>query len=211
MTPGELMLGPTGHPGCIGVRVAGLGIGVLMKNDRTRRFGAWALMVALASLGLPGQAAAEWKFGDFRNVFGDTATAVLEPAKGDSGLALFIACDGDRWRRVALGPIPSATTKLSQKGEVRTAFSGGPVQAGRWKTRRRPDGVLIYDAPQPTDLARRLMRGGAADSDAIYRLGVITDKGKKLSLDFPLAGLAPLVRKHLWKPCKLANYFPEVP
>ncbi len=154
-------------------------------------------------------ASGSWQFGDLRNPLGDTATAVFSPASGGEGAALYIACDGDRWRRVVLGPDDSGTFKLDRRGEVRVSLAGEPALAGHWKVGRTAGGRVTYDAPQATDLARRLVRAGDAKSPAVYTIAVTTAAGERVKLKFPLAGLAATVRAHLWKPCKLETYFAE--
>ncbi len=181
----------------------------MMDSLRRRRCLLGVAGAASLLLSASAHASGSWHFGDLRNPLGDTATAVLSPASDGEGATLYIACDGDRWRRVVLGPGASGTLKLDRSGEVRVSLAGEPALPGRWKVGRAPSGGVTYDAPQATDLARRLVRAGDDKSPAVYPIAVTTAAGKRVKLRFPLAGLAATVRAHLWKPCKLGTYFVE--
>ena len=163
----------------------------------------------LLVLGGAGRAHA-WQFMTTTNAYGDQASGIVQPAQNASGVNLVVACEGDRWRNVILGPPPGAAGfPLDDGGQVRASFSAEPGAKEKWQVRRRPKTRdVLYLAPAPSAMVRDMVGRADASPDATLYLRV-ESKGKPVTLQFPLAGLRQAIRKDLWEPCKLGNQIPE--
>ena len=166
---------------------------------------AFAALLSLAGA----RAAHAWQFVDVMNAYGDHSTAIVQPARNEARVNLVVACEGDRWRSVVIGPPPGAGFPLDDGGTVRISFTPEPGPKDHWQVRRRPKTRdVLYLAPVPSELVRTMI-GRAAGSDDAMLFARVTSKGKPVTLEFPLAGLREAIRKHLWEPCKLGNQIPE--
>jgi hypothetical protein len=167
------------------------------------------LALLLLVLGTAGRAHA-WQFMSTTNAYGDQATGIVQPAQNASGVNLVVACEGDRWRNVIIGPPPGGGGfPLDDGGTVRVSFSAEPGPKEKWQVRRRPKTRdVLYLAPAPSAMVRDMVGRADASADATLHLRV-ESKGKPVTLQFPLAGLREAIRKDLWEPCKLGNQIPE--
>lgn len=162
----------------------------------------------LATLGGARDAGA-WEFVTVMNAYGDHSTAIVQPASNLPGVHLVVACEGDRWRSVVIGPPPGSGFPLDDAGQVRVSFDTKPGPKEQWQVRRRPKTRdVLYLAPAPSALVREMIGRADTSPDAMLRAWVHS-KGKPVTLEFPLAGLRQAIRKDLWEPCKLGNQIPE--
>jgi hypothetical protein len=152
--------------------------------------------------------AGAWEFVDVMNAYGDQATGIVQPARSDPETILAVGCDGDRWRIVGLTPRSERGVDLDSDGMVRHSFGPELGQPAKWEVKRRPNGQIMYVAPSPTEFVRLMIREEKKSPDAALRVEV-RSHGRASLLEFPLSGLRSGVRKDLWGPCKLENYFPE--
>lgn len=165
-------------------------------------------LAVLLSLG-GARAAHAWQFVDVMNAYGDHSTAIVQPARNEPRVNLVVACEGDRWRSVVIGPPPGAGFPLDDRGTVRISFAPEPGPRDQWQVRKRPKTRdLLYLAPAPSDLVRTMIGRSAANADTVLYARVVSN-GKQVTLEFPLAGLREAIRKDLWEPCKLGNQIPE--
>lgn len=178
---------------------------------RSRRAAA-ACGLTLATAGLaPGAAtsAHAWQFADVTNSYGDRATAIVQAARNEPRVNLVVACEGDRWRSVIIGPPPGVGFPLDDGGKVRVSFSSEKGPKEQWQVRRRAKTRdVLYLAPVPSELVRTMIGRADASPDAVL-FAEVASKGKSVTLEFPLAGLREAIRKDLWEPCKLGNQIPE--
>ena len=184
----------------------------LTRALRRSRRAAAACGLAFAAAGfVPGGAtsAHAWQFVDVTSAYGDRATAIVQPARNEPRVNLVVACEGDRWRSVVIGPPPGAGFPLDDGGKVRVSFSAEKGPKEQWQVRRRAKTRdVLYLAPVASELVRTMIgRADASPDAALY--ADVTSKGKGVTLEFPLAGLREAVRKDLWEPCKLGNQIPE--
>lgn len=175
---------------------------------RGARHAALACTLALAS-GAAATRAHAWQFVDVTSAYGDRATAIVQPATNEPRVNLVVACEGDRWRSVVIGPPPGGGFPLDEGGKVRISFSTEKGPKEQWQVRRRAKTRdVLYLAPVASELVRSMI--GRADTSPDATLyAQVTSKGKAVTLEFPLAGLRAAVRKDLWEPCKLGNQIPE--
>lgn len=184
----------------------------LARALRHSRRAALVCGLALAGAGIaPGGAtsAHAWQFVDVTSAYGDRATAIVQPARNEPRVNLVVACEGDRWRSVVIGPPPGGGFPLDDGGKVRVSFSSEKGPKEQWQVRRRAKTRdVLYLAPVASELVRTMIgRADASPDAALY--ADVTSKGKGVTLEFPLAGLREAVRKDLWEPCKLGNQIPE--
>lgn len=176
----------------------------LIPRSARRAIGAATLLL----LGIGGTAHA-WEPVSVMNAYGDHATAIVQASRNQSGVNLVVACEGDRWRSVVIGPPPGASFPLDGGGKVSVSFTSQPGPKEQWQVRRRgKTGEVLYMAPVASALVREMIGHSDASADATLYAHVIS-KGKPLTIEFPLAGLRAAIRKDLWEPCKLANQIPE--
>jgi len=151
-----------------------------------------------------------WEFVDAMTAYGDRATGIVQPARDDPDTVLAVGCDGDRWRMVVIAPRNPRGINLGPDpgGEVSFSFGSELGAPGKWQVRKRSSGEAMLVAPEPTNFVSLLVREERKSPDAALRVGV-RSRGKKVVLEFPLTGLRAAIRRDLWKPCKLENYFPE--
>lgn len=184
----------------------------LCRALRGSRRAAAVCGLAVAAGGLaPGGAtrAHAWQFVDVTSSYGDRATAVVQPARNEPRVNLVVACEGDRWRSVVIGPPPGGGFPLDDDGKVRVSFTSEPGPKEQWQVRRRPKTRdVLYLAPVASELVRTMIGHADGSPDAAL-YAKVTSKGKAVTLEFPLAGLRDAVRKDLWEPCKLGNQIPE--
>lgn len=174
-----------------------------------RRVHAARLALAALLVLAGARAAHAWQFVDVMNAYGDHSTAIVQPARNEPRVNLVVACEGDRWRSVVIGPPPGAGFPLDERGAVRVSFGAEPGPREQWQVRKRPKTRdLLYLAPAPSELVRTMIGRSDASADAVLYARVVS-KGKPVTLEFPLAGLREAVRKDLWEPCKLGNQIPE--
>jgi len=122
---------------------------------------------------------------------------------------LIVACEGDRWRSVVIGPPLGASFPLDDGGQVRVSFTTEPGPNEQWQVRRRAKTRdVLYLVPVPSELVRTMIGRSDASPEAALHAQV-TSKGKPVTLEFPLAGLRDAIRKDLWEPCTLGNQIPE--
>lgn len=167
-----------------------------------------AALAALLALGAAGTAHG-WELVSAMNAYGDHATGIVQPARNAASVNLVVACEGDRWRSVVIGPPPGGSFPLDGGGKVSVSFTSQPGPKEQWQVRRRgktPE--VLYLAPVASALVREMIGHADASPDAALYAHVIS-KGKPVTLEFPLAGLREAVRKDLWEPCKLGNQIPE--
>lgn len=167
-----------------------------------------AAFAALLALGSAGTAHG-WELVSAMNAYGDHATGIVQPARNAASVHLVVACEGDRWRSVIIGPPPGASFPLDGGGKVSVSFTSQPGPKEQWQVRRRGKSPeVLYLAPVASALVREMIGHADASPDAALYAHVIS-KGKPVTLEFPLAGLREAVRKDLWEPCKLGNQIPE--
>ena len=177
------------------------------RRVRASRSGRLAFAALLSLCGV--RAAHAWQFVDVRNAYGDHSTAIVQPARNEPRVNLAVACEGDRWRSVVIGPPPGAGFPLDDRGTVRISFAPEPGPREQWQVRKRPKTRdLLYLAPAPSHLVRTMIGRSDASADAVLYARVVS-KGEPVTLEFPLAGLREAIRKNLWEPCKLGNQIPE--
>lgn len=165
-------------------------------------------IAALLSLG-SAETAHAWQYVDVMNAYGDHSTAIVQPARNEPRVNLAVACEGDRWRSVVIGPPPGAGFPLDEGGKVQVSFTPEPGPKEQWQVRKRPKTRdVLYLAPVPSELTRAMIGRSDASADAVLYARVAS-KGKPVTLEFPLAGLREAIRKDLWEPCKLGNQIPE--
>ncbi|MBM4270217.1 MAG: hypothetical protein FJ144_27035 [Deltaproteobacteria bacterium] len=163
--------------------------------------------VAVLATGSPARA---WEFVEVLSPLGDHATGIVQPATNQPGIALAIACEGDRWRQVALLPEVDNPFRLASSGDVRYGFS--PQQLGPkgpWKPKKLGDGRRAYFAPSPSLMVKRLADEARKNPKAVFYVQASPSKKSPIVLHFPLAGMPEAIRKHLWEPCKLDVYVGE--
>jgi hypothetical protein len=167
------------------------------------------LALPLLALGTAGRAHG-WELMTTTNAYGDHATGIIQPAQNAPGVNLVVACEGDRWRNVVIGPPPGGGGfPLDDGGKVRVSFSAEPGPKEKWQVRRRPKTHdVLYLAPAPSAMVRDMVGRADASPDATLYARV-ESKGKPVTLQFPLVGLRQAIRKDLWEPCKLGNQIPE--
>jgi len=154
-------------------------------------------------------AAHGWQLVDVTNGYGDHSTAIVQPARNEPRVNLIVACEGDRWRSVVIGPPAGAGFPLDDGGKVGVSFTTEPGPKEQWQVRRRAKTRdVLYLAPVPSELVRTMIGRSDASPEAALRAQV-TSKGKQVTLEFPLTGLRDAIRKDLWEPCKLGNQIPE--
>lgn len=177
------------------------------RDARTARIVAAALpLLVLLGVAEPARA---WEFVTVTNAYGDHSTAIVQPSSNVPGVNLVVACQGDRWRSVVIGPPPGAGFPLDDGGKVRVSFDTKPGPKEQWQVRRRlKTRDVLYLAPAPSALVREMIGRSDATPDATLRAWVQSN-GKPVTLEFPLTGLRAAVRKDLWEPCKLGNQIPE--
>ena len=181
------------------------------RDARRTAGGARACGVALAALLALAAArtAHAWELVSATNAYGDHATAIVQSARNAAAVHLVVACEGDRWRSVVIGPPPGGAFPLDGGGKVSVSFTSEAGPKEQWQVRRRGKSRdVLYLAPVASALVREMIGRADASPDATLYARV-TSKGKPVTLEFPLAGLREAVRKDLWEPCKLGNQIPE--
>jgi hypothetical protein len=122
---------------------------------------------------------------------GARGVALLVAAKGRPHVHLAIGCDGDtgsRWRGVAVVEEPESRAGLGMRGDVRVSF-GDASARDLWSVRTTAAGRRVFQAPESTKLARRLLRAEAASPAATVTIEIHGVNGRPVPLTFPLAGL----------------------
>jgi len=160
------------------------------------------LLIPLASTA----AEAGWKFQELMNPQGDRGVGIVLAPSNATGIALAFACEGTRWRQVALIPQPPNPLRLASDGTVSLGFKPGRFTPdGKWKVRAAGDN-RAYFAPGPGAFMGRLHSAEDGNPNAMLYLKVRPAKKAPITLEFPLAGLHDALAEHLWKPCKLDLY-----
>jgi hypothetical protein len=167
-----------------------------------------ALLVA-ALVVAPGYAHA-WQYVQMNSALGDQGMGVEQPATNLPGIAFVFGCESDRWRAAAVRPHGSKPIRLPVDGMVRFGFGTQLGPPGQWRARKGPGGLRVYEAPNPTGLARRMAQEEEKSKNAALFVQVgDANQRRDVVARFPLAGFRAAVREHLWKPCKLDVYFGE--
>ncbi|MCC6849280.1 MAG: hypothetical protein IT294_12335 [Deltaproteobacteria bacterium] len=153
-----------------------------------------AIVAAMLAVGMAtsGSArAAAWDLREIETPLGDTAVAVGVPSTRFSDVRLVIGCDGDtgaRWRGVAVIEAPGSRAGLGMSGDVRVRF-GEVAARDRWSVKVSPTEHRIFEAPESTRFARRLLREEAASATPRVTIEIHGVHGKPVPLTFPLTGL----------------------
>lgn len=141
--------------------------------------------------------AAAWDLREIESPLGDKAVAIGVPSTRFSDVRLVIGCDGDtgaRWRGVAVIEAPGSRAGLGMSGDVRIRF-GEITARDRWTVKVSPTEHRIFESPESTKLARRLLREEAASPSAQVTIEIHGVNGKPVPLTFPLAGLGAKIDK----------------
>ncbi|MCC6765295.1 MAG: hypothetical protein IT293_11600 [Deltaproteobacteria bacterium] len=141
--------------------------------------------------------AAAWDMREIETPLGDKAVAIGVPSTRFSDVRLVIGCDGDtgaRWRGVAVIEAPGSRAGLGMSGDVRVRF-GDAAARDRWSVKVSPTEHRIFESPESTRFARRLLREEAASPTAQVTIEIHGVNGKPVPLTFPLAGLGAKIDK----------------
>lgn len=136
-------------------------------------------------------AAAGWEMRDYETPLGDRGVALFVVAKRLPDVRLAIGCDGDRgdrWRGVAVIEEPDSKVGLGMSGDVRVRF-GETSARDTWSMRTTAAGRRVYESPESTKLARRLLREEAQSPDAQVTIDIHGTGGHPIPVTFALAGL----------------------
>ncbi len=154
-----------------------------------------ALVFGMANA--PTASAAGWEMREFETPLGDKAVGLLVAAKGRSDVHLGIGCDGDtgtRWRGVAVIEEPDSRAGLGMSGDVRVRF-GETAARDLWSVRTTATERRVFQAPESTKLARRMLREETANPNAAITIEIAGINGTRVALTFPLAGLGAKIDK----------------
>jgi hypothetical protein len=154
-----------------------------------------ALAFGMAAVG--SARAAAWDMRDIETPLGDKAVGISVPSTRFSDVRLVLGCDGDtgaRWRGVAVIEGPGSRAGLGMRGDVRISF-GDVAARDLWSVKTTPTEHRIFEAPESTRLARRLLRAEAASPAARVTIEIHGVNGKPVPLTFPLAGLGARIDK----------------
>ncbi len=152
-----------------------------------------ALAAGMASADLA--AAAGWELRDFETPLGDKGVALSTAARGRSDVRLVLGCDGEtgtRWRGVAVVEEPDSRAGLGMNGDVRIRF-GETSARDVWSVRTTAAGRRVFESPESTKLARRLLAEEAKSPDAAVTIEIHGVAGKPVPVTFALAGLGAKV------------------
>jgi hypothetical protein len=136
-------------------------------------------------------AAAGWELRDFETPLGDRGVALSVRSQRFADLRLAIGCDGDRgdrWRGVAVVEEPDSQVGLGMSGDVRVHF-GEASARDTWSVRTTAAGRRVYESPESTKLARRLLSEEAKSPTAQVTIEIHGVSGHPVPVTFPLAGL----------------------
>ena len=128
---------------------------------------------------------------DFETPLGDRGVALFTPAKRLPDVRLAIGCDGDRgdrWRGVAVVEEPDSRVGLGMSGDVRVRF-GETSARDHWSVRTTAAGRRVYESPEATKLARRLLSEEAKSPNAELTVEIHGVNGRPVPVTFALAGL----------------------
>lgn len=148
---------------------------------------AWALAVVYGGPAL----AAGWELRDFETPDGEPGHALIVSAQRTPGVRLAIGCDGQtgsRWRGLAVVEDADRRAGFGMRGDVRIKL-GERWSRDVWAVRTTASERRVFAAPEPTRLARRMLREEAAAGDATVTIEIHGVGGKPVAVAFPLAGL----------------------
>jgi hypothetical protein len=159
-----------------------------------------AVITAALAFGMATAAAAQaapWEMREIETPLGDKAVGISVASTKFPDVRLVIGCDGDsgtRWRGVAVIEAPNSRAGLGMSGDVRVRF-GEVAARDRFAVKVSPTEHRIFEAPDSTKLARRLLREEAASPAAQMTVEIPGVNGKPVPLTFPLAGLGARIGK----------------
>ena len=163
--------------------------------ERRRAALAAALAFGMATAG--SALAAPWDMREIETPLGDKAVAIGVPSTKYPDVRLVIGCDGDtgsRWRGVAVIEPSTSRAGLGMSGDLRIRF-GEVTARDRWTVKVSPTELRIFEAPESTKFARRLLREEATAAAAQVTIEIHGVNGKPVPLTFPLAGLGAKIGK----------------
>lgn len=166
-------------------------------NTNARRRAVIAAALALGMTSAGSALAAAWDLREIETPLGDKAVAIGVASTKFSDVRLVIGCDGDtgtRWRGVAVIEAPESRAGLGMAGDVRIRF-GEQVARDRWAVKVSPGEHRIFESPESTKFARRLLREEATSPTAQVTIEIHGINGKPVPLTFPLAGLGAKIGK----------------
>lgn len=169
--------------------------GAMTTYALRRALSAAALAFGMATAGTV--LAAPWDLRQIETPLGDKAVAIEVPSTKFPDVRLVIGCDGDtgsRWRGVAIIEPPTSRAGLGMSGDLRIRF-GEVAARDRWTVKVSPTELRIFEAPESTKFARRLLREEAASPTAQVTIEIPGVSGKPVPLTFPLAGLGAKIGK----------------
>jgi hypothetical protein len=148
---------------------------------------AWAIAMAFGSEA----SAAGWAMRDFETPDGDPGHSLIVPALRVPGVWLSIACDGvtgSRWRALAVVEDAERGPGFGMRSDLRFRIGEGWTRDA-WKLRTAGTERRIFMSPEPTRLARRLLRAEQESKDATFTVEMHGVSGKPILVTFPIAGL----------------------
>lgn len=128
---------------------------------------------------------------DFETPDGEPGHALIVSAQRTAGVRLAIGCDGQtgsRWRGLAIVEDADRRAGFGMRGDVRIKL-GENWARDVWAVRTTATERRVFAAPEPTRLARRMLRAEAAAKDATLTVEIHGVAGKPIAVTFPLAGL----------------------
>ena len=159
--------------------------------NRARRYAIIAVALATAMATANVATAAGWEMRDFETPLGDRGVALFTSAQRRTDVRLAIGCDGgrgDRWRGVAVVEEPDSKAGLGMSGDVRVRF-GDTSARDTWSVRTTAGGRRVFESPESTKLARRLLSEEAKSPTAELTIEIHGTTGRPVPLTFALAGL----------------------